>query len=148
MGFWRKTGFVAGVASGVLPVVWMGKLTWRAGRAMLPPVDLLRPPKSPEETRSEAAQRFAAIVARKNLQPADLARAQRQAEWRMLFSVIIAAGLILYGVWVPAAWTLIPLCFVYWLYGRYQSQCLLHQELPSFGNWLHQIFWKRRNRDV
>lgn len=148
MGFWKKTEFVAGVASGVLPVVWMGKLTWRAGRAMLPPTDLLRPPKTIEETRSEAAQRFAAVVARDNLQPADIEHALRNAQWRMLLSSIAAAVLIVYGAWVPAAWTLVPLCLVYWLYGRYQHQCLLHRELPSFGNWIHQSLRHRRRRDV
>lgn len=40
MAFWKKAGYVAGVASGILPVVWMGRFTWRASRAMVPPLHL------------------------------------------------------------------------------------------------------------
>lgn len=146
MAFWKKTGYVAGVASGILPVVWMGRLTWRAGRAMIPP---LRTGDLPEvlDTTAEAAARFAQSVAAQQLTAADLQRAHRRAQWRMHLSALCAAALLVYGTLHPAAWTFLPLCALSWIYGRYQSDCLVRRELPLFRSWVLAPFRRGRQEN-
>ncbi|MGC9206492.1 hypothetical protein [Acidithiobacillus sp.] len=145
MAFWKKTGYVAGVASGILPVVWMGRLTWRAGRAMIPPLhtgDL--PENAAADSAAEAVARFARTVTAQQLTAADLQRAHRRAQWRMHLSALCVAALLVYGTLHPAAWTFLPLCALSWIYGRYQSDCLVRRELPLFRSWVLAPF--RRGR--
>ena len=145
MAFWKKAGYVAGVASGILPVVWMGRFTWRASRAMVPPLHLgdLPGAGAPDATE-QAAARFAQSVAAQRLTPADLERAQRRAQWRMHLSALCAAALLVYGAYHPAAWTFLPLCLLSWIYGRYQSVCIARSELPLFRSWLVRPFRRLR----
>ena len=145
MAFWKKTGYVAGVASGILPVVWMGRLTWRAGRAMIPPLhtgDL--PENEAPDTAAQAVARFARTVAAQRLSSADLQQAHRRAQWRMHLSALCAAALLVYGTIHPAAWTFLPLCTLSWIYGRYQSDCLVRRELPLFRSWVIHPLRRRR----
>ena len=141
MAFWKKAGYVAGIASGILPVVWMGRLTWLTSRAMVPPLHLgdLPGAEVPDATE-QAAACFAQSVVAQRLTPADLYRAQRRAQWHMHLSALAAAAILVYGALHPAAWTFLPLCLVSWLYGRYQSACILRRELPLFRSWLIRPF--------
>lgn len=148
MAFWKKTGYVAGVASGILPVVWMGRLTWRAGRAMIPPLhngDL--PENAAADSAAEAVARFARTVTAQQLTAADLQRVHRRAQWRMHLSALCAAALLVYGTLHPAAWTFLPLCALSWIYGRYQSDCLVRRELPLFRSWVLGPFRRGRQEN-
>ncbi|MBU2749760.1 hypothetical protein HER14_01920 [Acidithiobacillus thiooxidans] len=148
MAFWKKTGYVAGVASGILPVVWMGRLTWRAGRAMIPPLHTGDSPENPAvDSAAEAAARFARTVAAQQLTAADLQRAHRRAQWRMHLSALCAAALLVYGTLHPAAWTFLPLCALSWIYGHYQSDCLVRRELPLFRSWVLAPFRRGRQEN-